>query len=174
MSPFAFSLAFFGLPLFQFLSLSLSLSCYFLYSFSSCLSFLLSCRSLFFSLSSLFFLLRFYFMKWNNIKTINCNFFSSIFFFFFWFPVLLFSFKSLFLIFAFFLILSSVFCSTSTFLVSKQNQSWKSTNFLSKGGLQQMFFLWTCVLQDVKSYRFVCPFFGPILVDVLNQKALWE
>ena len=56
-----FSLAFFGLPLFQFLFPCLS-RVLFLF-LSSCLSFLLSCGSLFLSLSFLFFLLCFCFMK---------------------------------------------------------------------------------------------------------------
>ena len=56
---------------------------------------------------------------------------------------------------SFFLILSYVCCSTSLFLVSK-NPSSKNTNFWSKGGLQHNgVFLSTCVLQNVKSYRFL-------------------
>ena len=70
-----FSLAFIGLPLFQFLflclplslSLSLSLSWFFL-SFFLLVFFLPSFRSLFFSLSFLFFLLCFCFMKGTTSK----------------------------------------------------------------------------------------------------------
>ena len=61
-----FSLAFFGLPLFQFLFLCLSLVIFFI--FPSCLSFLLSFHSLFFSLYFLFFLLCFCFMKGTTSK----------------------------------------------------------------------------------------------------------
>ena len=56
------------------------------------------------------------------------------------------------------------------FLVEKNKL--KNTNFWSKGGLQQNgVFLWACVLQNVKSYRFFgVHFFWQILVDV--QKTL--
>ena len=48
-----------------------------------------------------------------------------------------------------------------------QNNNLKNTEFCSRGGLQQDFFSSTCVLQNVKSYRFFGgPFFGQILVDV--------
>ena len=68
-----FSLAFFGLPLFQFLFLCLSLVIFFISSLLSL--FLVSFDSLFFLsffpfLSSLLF-----FHDRNNIKTFNCNFF---------------------------------------------------------------------------------------------------
>ena len=96
------SLAFFGLPLFQFffLCLSLLLCPSFL---PSCLSFLLSCASLFLSLSFLFFLLCFCFMKRTTSKYSITKFFfihlSS-----FLVSCLLFSLKSLFIIFIFLLI----------------------------------------------------------------------
>ena len=135
-----FSLAFLGLPLFQLfscsLSLSLSLSLYiYIYFFLPLLSFLFFAFfwflvpffvSFFVFLSSLLL-----FHERNNIKIFNCNFFSSI--LFFWVSYLVFSFKSLFLSLLFFLILSYVFCSTSMFLVSK-NQVEKH-QFLVKGGV---------------------------------------
>ena len=56
------------------------------------------------------------------------------------------------------------------YVVGFKKHKLKNTNFWSKGGLQQNFILWTCVLQNVKSYRFGEPLLGQILVDV--QKAL--
>ena len=137
------------------ISLSLSLSCSFLFFFLLVLLFLLSFASFFFSLSLCFSLLCFCFMKTNNIKRFNCKvFFIN--------PVsflvscLVFSFKSLFLIFVF-LVFSYVFCSTSMFWFQKHKL--KNTNVWSKGELQQnRVFLITCVLQNVKSYRFFAPF----------------
>ena len=82
-----FSLAFFGLPLFQFLFLCLSLLLFFLSS-SSCLSFLLSFASLFLSLYFLFFLLCFCFMKRTTSKYSITKFSFINILFFFWFPVL--------------------------------------------------------------------------------------
>ena len=98
-----FSLPFFGLPLFQcfflrfFLCLSLLLV---LFSFPSCLSFLLSFASLFLSLSFLFFLLCFCFMK-RTTSNSSIPKFSFINIFCFLVSCLLFSLKSLFLIFVF-------------------------------------------------------------------------
>ena len=52
-----------------------------------------------------------------------------------------------------------------------QTNNLKSTNFWSKGGLQQNGVLWSCVLQNIKSYRFLGgPFFGQIVGDA--QKNL--
>ena len=53
-------------------------------------------------------------------------------------------------------------------LVSKKHKL-KNTNFGKKGSCNKTAFLITCVLKNVKSYRFF-PFFGQILVDV--QKTL--
>ena len=94
-----FSLAFFGLPLFQFLFLCLSLSC-------SCpFFFLLVCLVCFllvpcfvFSFSPVISSLLLFHER-NNIKIFNCNIFLHQYFLFFWFSVL-FVFNSLFLIFA--------------------------------------------------------------------------
>ena len=65
--PFLSPLAFFGLPLFVFLFLCLSLF-FFSFFLPSCLSFLLSFGSLFLSLSLFFFLLCFSFMKGTTSK----------------------------------------------------------------------------------------------------------
>ena len=74
-----FSLAFFGLPLFQFLFLCLSLSLlFFSFFLTSCLSFLLSFGSLFLSLSLFFCLLCFCFMKGTTSKYSIAKLFSSI------------------------------------------------------------------------------------------------
>ena len=160
----SFSLAFFGLPLFQFLFLCLSLVLFFLFSFLSfffAFFLFLVFLSFFPFLSSLLL-----FHERNNIKTLNCNFFSSI-FFFFWFPVLFFLSNPFFLSLLFFLILSYVFCSTSMFLVEKIKVE-KNTNFWSKGGLQQNVFFYEpvfCKMWKVIVF-FFCPFFWPILVDV--------
>ena len=75
------ALAFCGLPLFQFFFLCLSLLLV-LFSFPSCLSFLLSFASLFLSLSFLFFSV--FFMK-NNIKISNYKVFLHQYFLFFGF-----------------------------------------------------------------------------------------
>ena len=92
-----FSLAFFGLPLFLFLFLCLSLV---LVLFSSFLSFFFAFFwFLFLSLSFLFFLLCFCFMKGTTSKYSIAIFSSSIFSLFL-VSCLVFSFKSLFLIFA--------------------------------------------------------------------------
>ena len=67
-----------------------------------------------------------------------------------------------FLIFVFPLILSCVSCLTSIFFLEKIEKY----QLLVGGGLQQNVIVRACVLQNVKSYRFVWPFFGPIVVDV--------
>ena len=128
----SFSLNLFWPPPFS-LSLSLSL-CFALVFLSSFLSFFfgflfLSCFCLFFFVLSSVLL----FLEKNNMKILNWNFFSSSKCSLFWVSCLVFSLKSLFLIFVFFLILSYVFCSTSLFLVSK-NPSWK-THFFKKRGV---------------------------------------
>ena len=69
------------------------------------------------------------------MKILNWNFFSSSKCSLFWVSCLVFSFKSLFLVFVFFLFLSCVFCSTSLFLVSKKQV--EKHIFSKKGGLQQ-------------------------------------
>ena len=94
-----FSLAFFGLPLFQFLFLCLSLVLFFLSSFLSfffAFFWFLVFVSVLVFLSSLLL-----FHERNNIKIFNCNLFFHQYPFFFWFPVLLFLSNPFFLIFAF-------------------------------------------------------------------------
>ena len=141
-------------------SFSVSLLC-FAFFIPSCLSFfdlfwfLLFLFSFFIVLSSLRL-----FHENNNIEYSIAKLFSSILCLFGVF-CLVFSLKSLFLLF--FADLQLCFCSTSKFWGKKHKL--KNTNFWSKGGLQQNDFFMTCVLQNVKSYRF-CPFFGQILVDV--------
>ena len=149
LSPFAF----FGLPLFQFLCLSVVL--FFLPSFLS--FFLLSFCFLFLSLSFLFFF--FAFVSWKEQhQNIQLQLFFLKYFLFFWFPVL-FSVWSLFFLSLLFPDFKLCFCSTSMFLVSN-NQIEKHTCLVKKGGCNKTFFLWACVLQNVKSYRFFCPLFA--------------
>ena len=130
-----FSLASFGLPLFQFillcLCLSLSLSCSFLCFFPPVFLFcflLVPCFSLFlcFSLSSLLL-----FHERKNIKIFNYNCFSSIILFLVF--CLAFSFKSLLLVFAFFLILSYVFVQHQWFWFQKPQV--EKHQFLVKRGV---------------------------------------
>ena len=159
-------LTFFGLPLFLFLFLCLSLSLVFLSSFLS--FFLLSFCFLFLSLFHFSFF--FAFVSWKEQhENFQLQFiFSWNIFSFFWFPVLLFL-SNPFSYLCFFLILSYVFVQHQCFWFQKTKL--KNTNFWSKGELQQNgFFLWTCVLENVKSYRFFLPIFCQILVDV--QKTL--
>ena len=148
------------------LSLSLSFSCLSLFLLVFLFAFFLF---LVLSLFSFFFLLCFCFMKrttWTfsiaiyffpEICSLSFGFLSC-----FFFPI---PFSYL----VSFLILRYVFCSTSMFLVSKK-QSWETPVFGQTGSCNKTGFLWTCVLENVKSYRFILPFFCQILVDV--QKTL--
>ena len=155
----SFSLNLFWPPPFS-LSLSLSL-CFALVFLSSFLSFFfgflfLSCFCLFFFVLSSVLL----FLEKNNMKILNWNFFSSSKCSLFCVSCLVFSLKSLFLIFVFFLILSYVFCSTSLFLVSK-NPSWKTPILGQKGGCNITgFFINLCFAKCQKLSFFVCQFFG--------------
>ena len=127
-----FSLPFFGLPLFQcfFLCLSLLLV---IFSFPSCLSFLLSFGSLFLSLSFLFFLLCFCFMKGTTSNS-SIPKFSFINLFCFLVSCLLFSLKSFFFLSLFFFAdFKLCFCSTSLFWVSKKQV--EKHQFLVKRGV---------------------------------------
>ena len=136
-----FLLSLFWPPPFS-ISLSLSLSCscpFFFFAFFWFLAFV----SFFPFLSSLLL-----FHERNSIKILNCKVLLHQYFLFFWLPVLLF-FKSLSLIFAF----------LSMFSVSK-NPSWNTPIFGQKGCCNKTVFLWTCVLQNVKSYRFLAIFLG--------------
>ena len=50
----------------------------------------------------------------------------------------------------------------------------KNTNFWSEGGLQQNVFFITCVLQNVKSYRFFCPFLAtPNLAQIITLQHIY-
>ena len=162
MFPFLSPWTFFGLPLFLFLFLCLSLSLVFLSSFLS--FFLLSFCFLFLSLVHFSFF--FAFVSWKEQDEhfqLQFLFFSEMF-------SLSFGFLSCF----FFLIPFSYLCFLPDFKLCflfninvfsfKKKQNWKAHIFGQKGGCNKTVFLWTCVLQNVKSYRFFCPFFAQILV----------
>ena len=135
-------------------SLYLSLSLSFIFFFPSFLSLflcflLVPCFCLFLS-----FCLFFAFVSWKEQHQ-NIKLQSSLFtipFSFLLVSSLLYPFQSPFLIFVFFLILSFVFCSTSMFFFDKCK--FKKNNFWSRGGFQHKVFILTCVLQNVKGYRF--------------------
>ena len=99
------------------------------------------------------------FLEKNNMKILNWNSFSSSKCSLFGVSCLVFSLKSLFLIFVFFLILSYVFCSTSLFLVSKTQV--EKHIFSKKGGLQQngFFFMNLCFAKCQKLSFFFWDFF---------------
>ena len=147
-------LALLGLPLFLFLFLCLSFSSFlsffllvFVFAF---LWFLVFVPFLFLSLSSLLF-----FHERNNIKILNCKFFLLKSFLFL-------SFLPFFLSSSFFLsLLFPDFKLCFLFNIKVfgfKTKNLKKTFFGQKGGCNKTgFFLSTCVLQNVKSYRF---FFG--------------
>ena len=162
-----FSLAFFGLPFFNF-----SFSVYLLSFLSSFLSFLFV-LFWFLVLVSFFFFFSVFFasVSWKEqhqniqLHSFFINRFSfggllSCFFFDIPFSYL-----------CFFLILSCVFCSTSMFLVKKKHK-FKNTNFGSRGGVQQNgVFLNEPVLCKMCKVIVFLPFWGgQILVDA--QKPL--
>ena len=99
----------------------------------------------------------FCFMNKTTIKRLNCNLFSSI-LCLLWFPVL-FSLWDPFLLSLFLLIFSYVFVEHQCFWFEKRNL--KTTNFWSKGGVatKRLFFLITCVLQNVQVIVFCLPLF---------------
>ena len=156
-------LTFFGLPLFLFLFLCLSVVLFF---FPSFLSFFFA-FFLFLVIVS-FFPFSFFiaFVSWKEKhQNIQLQFFLK-YFLFLLVSCLAFLFQIPFSYLCFFLILSYVFCSTSMFLVSKRT-NWKAQKKQKKKTIAtKRFFLWTCVLQNVKSYLFFCLFFCQILVDV--------
>ena len=144
-----FSLAFFGIPLFHFLFLCLSL---FLFFLPSCLYFcflFVSCFCLF--LSFYFF---FAFVSWkaqhqhNQLHIFLVNPFS-----FLLLSSPLFSFKSSFLIFVIFPDFKLCFFVEHQCFLLKM-QVWK-TPILGQEGLQHNGFVLTCVLQYMKGYRFL-------------------
>ena len=151
-------LTFFGLPLFLFPFLCLSVAS-FLFTFL--LVFLFSC--LFVSCFCLFLSLSFFiaFVSWKEKhENIQLQFVFLNYFLFLLVSCLAFLFQIPFSYLCFFLILSYGFSSTSMFLVSKRT-NWEAQK-TKKNKLQQNgVYLWTCVLQNVKSYRFFfCPFFA--------------
>ena len=121
----------FRLPLFHFLFLCLSVFLFFLPSFLS--FFLLPFCFLFWSLFSFFFLLCFCFLKRTTSKYSIRKFFFINPFSFLLVSSLLFFYKFPFLIFAFFLILSFVFCSTSVF--GFKECKFKKNTFFKKRGV---------------------------------------
>ena len=153
----SFSLSFFGPPSSSVsLSLSLSFLLFFLSSFLSFLFafFLVPCFCLFLSFSFFFAC-----VSWKDQhKNIKLQVLSSSIFSLFLVSCLFFQVPFSYLCYS--LILSYVFCSTSWFFISKQTTLKKK--FLGqKGGCNKTGFLSTCVLQNVKSYRFFCvPFWG--------------
>ena len=154
----SFSLSLFWPPSFSVsLSLSLSFLRFFLYSFLSlffAFFWFLVLVSVCIFLSSLRF-----FHERNNIKIFNCKFFLHQYFLFFGFQSF-FCFKFLFSYLCYFLISSYVFCSTSRFFGFNTNNL-KTEFLVNKGVATKRCFLSTCVLQNVKSYRFVFGhFFG--------------
>ena len=48
----------------------------------------------------------------------------------------------------------------------QKNKVEKHQFLVKRGVATKRFFFWTCVLENVKSYRFFCPIFCQILVDV--------
>ena len=151
-------LAFFGLPLFCF-SLSVSLFCYFLSFFLLVFAFcflFVSCFCLF-----LCFAFFFAFVSWNKQHQQNsvATFFSCNFFLFL-VSCLVFSLKSLFLIFVSFLVFSSVVCSTSIFWFHKtqveKHQFWVKRGVATK----RVFFINLCFEKCQKLSFFLGPFFG--------------
>ena len=148
---FFLPLPFFGLPLFQFFFLCLSLLLV-PFSFPSCLFFcflLLPCFCLFLSFS--FFSA---FVSWKEQHQKDwCTKFFFINLFFFLVSCLLFSLKSLFLLFVLFADLKLCFCSTSLFLVSKKTKL-KNTNVWSKGELEQNGFFMNLCFAKCKKLSF--------------------
>ena len=147
-----FSWAFFGLPLLQFLFLCLSLVLFFLSSFLSFFFGFLLVPSFSLFLS---FCVVFGFVSWKLTTSKD-----SIAKFFFHQSRVFFGFLSCFL---FQIPLSYLCCSwysvmflfNINVLVSKKNQVEKHQFFVQRGVATKRVFLITCVLQNVKSYRFL-------------------
>ena len=161
---------FLAFPFFCF-SFSVSLLLLFFSFFLPCLSFFCFILVPSFSLFLIFLSSLLLFSEKNNMQFLNCNlFFHQYFLFFLWFPVLFFSFKSLFLIFAFFLVFSYVFCLTSMFWVSK-TQVKKHQFLVNRGVATKRFFFNNLCFEKCEKLSFsFWPFFVQILVDV--QKTL--
>ena len=153
----SFSIAFFGLPLFHFFFLCLSLFLSFLPSFLSFFYFLLvSCFCLFLLVSSLLL-----FHERNNITIFNYKVFVQQSFLIFVGFLSSFSFQVPVLFFVFSLSLSLFFCSTSMFLKNKL----KKPYFWSRGGLQlNVFCMSLCFAKCEKLSFFWGAFFCQFLV----------
>ena len=161
-----FSLASFGLPLFQVFFLCLSLLLV-LFSSFLCFFFALFCFlvfvSFFFFLSSLLLL-----HEKNNIKILTYKVFLHQYFLLFWFPVF-FSLWNPFLLSLHCPDFKLCFLFNIIVFGFKKNPSWKKKKhkcWVKRGVATKRYFLWACVLQNVKSYRFLGPCFWQSLVDV--------
>ena len=159
-------LAFFGLPLFVFLFLCLSLF-FFSFFLPSCLFFavlwFLVYVSFFLFLSSLLF-----FRERNNIKIFNCKFFFlHQYFLFFWFPVF-------FLSSSFFLSLLvpdfKVYFLFNIKVFGFKTDNLKTYIFGQKGGCNKTVFYQPVLCKMWKVIVYFWPFFGQFLGDV--QKTL--
>ena len=151
-------LTFFGLPLFLFLFLCLSVVLFFFPSFLSfffAFFLFLVFVSFFPFLSSLLL-----FHEKKNIKIFNCNFFLK-YFLFLLVSCLAFLFQIPFSYLCFFLILSYVFCSTSMFLVSKRT-NWKAQKNKKKKPIatKRGFFMNLCFAKCQKLSFFFASFFA--------------
>ena len=155
---------FFDLPLFLFLFLCLSLALVFLSSFLSFFFAFFFAFFLFLVFVSFHFsfFFAFVFGKGQH-EHFKLQFFFINLFSFLWFLVL-FYFQIPFPYLCLFLILSYVLFNMNVFGFKKHNC------LVKRGVAAKRAFLSTCVLQNVKSYRFFWRLFCPILVDV--QKAL--
>ena len=141
------------------LSLSLSCSCSFL-SFFLVFLFLLSFGSFFFSLSNFSFFFAFVFGKEQHAMFKLQSICSSIFCLFYGF-LSCFSLSNPFFLSLFFSWYSVLFfVEHQCFWFQKHKL--RNTNFWSKGELQQNGFFNNLCFENVKSYRFFCPFFGHI------------
>ena len=154
-----FSLAFFGLPLFQLLFLCLSLLLFFLSSFLPVFHFCFLLLPCFWSLSFLFFLLCFCFMKRTSKYSITKSFFINIF--------SLFGFLSSFLFeipFSYLFLLILILCFLFNIIVFRFKKPKLITPiFGQKGGCNKtVFFMNLCLANYEKLSFFLGPFFGKI------------
>ena len=154
-----FSLAFFWPPPFS-ISLSLSLSCscpfFFLLVFLVCFLLVLVYVSFFPFLSSLLL-----FHERNNIKIFNCNLSLHQHFLLVLFPVLCFLSNPFFLSLLFPDFKLCFWFNINVF--GFKTNSLTKQKFLVKRGVatKRFLFIWTCVLQNVKTYHFL-PFLGNV------------
>ena len=159
--------AFFGLPLFLFLFLCISLAL--VLFFLSSLSFFFFLLVHYFSLFLIFLYYLLLFSEKNNMQFLNCNLFIHQYFLFFMVSCLVFLFQIAFSYLCFFPGIQLCFLFNINVFGFKKHKL-RNTNFWSRGELQQNGFFNNLCLKNVKSYRFLLPFFGQILVAV--QKTL--